>query len=154
MKLDIQSTLEKATEIDNICIDMRGIEALYVARLANGKDYSAKFDEKALSEFVPSRTVSEMLQSWEESIKRRHAEAIEAIKTGLHPTRTFERDIMATTPQGYEYKTGETETVRSKIDRYERGQFKFLAKQLEEQFGKLTFVKIVPKKTKEYLVIQ
>jgi hypothetical protein len=142
MKIDIEPIIEKADKIDRICIDMREIDALYVVRLANGKDYTVKWCRKELESFCPNRTVSEMLQSWEETILRRHAEAVEAVESGLHPTRTFERPIMVVTPSGYEYPSKENETVRSELDRYEKAHFRFVARTLAEEFGKLSFIKI------------
>lgn len=143
MTIDVQPVIEKANDLDAQVLKMREIEALYVVRLASGKDYSTHFDKKSLAEFQPNKTVSEMLESWEETFKRRHAEAVDTIKTGVHPFRTFERDIMAKYKGGGEYKTGETETVPSKIDTYERRHFKYVIKDMEKCFGKLTFVKIV-----------
>jgi len=121
---------------------MRGIEALYVVRTANGVDYSTKFDKESLAEFVPKRTVSEMLKSWEETIKRRYDEAKLAVRSGYHPFRTFERETVLFTPSGHEYKNGEIEIVRSKIDRYEKNHYRHVAEQLEQQFGAMQFVKI------------
>jgi hypothetical protein len=146
MKIDIQPIVELADKFDRICIDMREIEALYVVRLSNGKNYTTKFSKKELDEFLPNKNVSEMLVAWEENINRRHAEAVEAVKSGLHPTQTFERPIMykGTTIDGkaYELPTKETETVRSQLDRYGKANYRREAKDLAEQMGKLSFVKI------------
>jgi hypothetical protein len=143
MKIDIEPIIEKADKFDRTCIDMREIEALYVVRLTNGKNYTVKWDKKEMDSFLPNRTVSEMLKSWEETILRRHSEAIEAVESGLHPTRTFERPIMVKTPSGFEYPSKVTERVRSVLDTYEKNHFRFVAKQLEKEFGKLSFIKIV-----------
>jgi uncharacterized Fe-S center protein len=143
MKIDIQPVIETADKTDRICIDMREIEALYVIRLASGINYTSKFSKKELDEFCPNKTVSEMIQAWEESILRRHAEAVEAVATGLHPTWTFERPIMAVTPNGFEYPTKQTETVRSQLDRNGKANYRREARTLAEEMGKMTFVKIV-----------
>jgi hypothetical protein len=146
MKIDITPIVEKAGDFDSICLTSRHIEELYVVRTANGAQYSTKFDAKSLGDFQPSKTVSEMLKSWEENIIRRCEEATLALSTGLHPTRTFERDIMVTIEKKYvtyECSTGETEIIRSKIDSYERRHFKHLVKALTHQFGSMEFVKII-----------
>lgn len=147
MKIDIQPVIETADKTDRICIDMREIEALYVIRLASGINYTSKFSKKELDEFVPNKTVSEMIQAWEESIVRRHAEAVEAVKTGLHPTWTFERPIMykgtTITGEAYEVPTRQTETVRCELDRYGKANYRREARTLADEMGKMTFVKIV-----------
>ena len=142
MKIDIEPIIEKADEYHRIILDVRGIEALYVVRLANGKDYTVEWEKKEMDTFCPKRTVSEMIQAWEESITRRHAEALEALRTGLHPTYTVTR--LVTHPNSevpvYPHKT---ETVPQQLDYYGKRHFKAVAKSLEAEFGKMTFVKIV-----------
>ena len=146
MKIDITPTIEVADKTDRICIEMREIEALYVVRLANGKDYTTKFSKKELDEFQPNKTVSEMIAQWEKGIHRRYQIAKNAIESGLHPYRTFERPIMfsGTTIHGkpWEAPSGKTERVRSKIDTYERKHYKREMIDRETEFGVMTFIKI------------
>ena len=117
MKIDIQPNIEKASDLDSICIDARCIDALYVVRLADGSDYTTKFDNKSLEEFQTNKTVSEMLASWEENIILRYNTAMEAVKTRIHPTRTFEREIMREIGHGHEIGTGKFETLVKEIDK-------------------------------------
>ena len=142
MKIDIEPIIERANHIDRIVIDVREIEALYVVRLASGKDYTVKWEKKEMDTFCPNKTVSVMIQQWEEGILRRHAEAVEAVKTGLHPTFTVTR--LVTHPNSvvpvYPHKT---ESVPQQLDYYGKKNFKRVIKDLELEFGKMTFVKIV-----------
>jgi hypothetical protein len=146
MKIDLTPKLEQANDTDAICIKMRDIEALYVIRLANGKDYTTKFSKKELDEFQPNKTVSEMISIWEKGIKRRYDIAKNAIETGLHPHRTFERPIMisGTNIKGevWEIPSGKTERVRSNIDSYEKRSFKREMNDREMEFGSMVFIKI------------
>lgn len=142
MKIDIEPIIEKANDIDRIVINMREIEALYVVRLANGKDYTTKWAKKEMDTFCPNKTVSQMIQQWEEGILRRHAEAVEAVKTGLHPTFTTTR--LVTYPNSdvpiYPHKTV---TEPQQLDYYGKKNFKRVIQDLELEFGKMSFVKIV-----------
>jgi hypothetical protein len=136
MKIDIEPITEQAGEMDKICMEMRQIPHLHVVRLASGTDYTVKFDDKELSEFLPKRTVSEMLAMWEEGIKRQYDEAKTALETGLHPTYTVQVLDMFNRPTG--------ETKPKELDRYEKAHFKRVMADREKEFGKLTFHKIVP----------
>ena len=142
MTIDIEPIIEKANEFDRICMDMREIDALYVIRLANGKDYTVKWDLKEMGTFCPKRTVSEMIQAWEESILRRHAEAVEAVKTRLHPTFTVTRFVTYPNSDVPVYPR-QTITEPKTLDYYEKQHFKYVARTLAEDFGKMTFIKIV-----------
>jgi hypothetical protein len=142
MKIDITPIVEVAGHVDAICIEMREIEALYVVRLANGKDYTTKWDKKELESFQPSKTVSQMIKEWEDGIIRRYEIAKNALETGLHPTDTFERPIMIKTPHGFEYPSGKTERVRCELTSYEEKHFKREMVDREAEFGKMTFIEI------------
>ena len=123
MKIDITPIIEVANELEAICLQYRNIDALYKFVYPNGEDLSTMFDAKSLSEFRPSITVSEMINIWEEGILRRYAEALEAVKTKLHPTETFEREIttkfIGKDGIEREFPTGKTETVRVVMDEYQ-----------------------------------
>jgi len=142
MNIDIQPTIEQANDLDAQILSTRGIEALYVVRLHSGEDYTTHFDKQSLAGFQPKRTVSEMMNSWEETFRRRHAEATATLKSGDHPTRTFEREIIEQM-QGFTRNTGRFETVKSKIDKYERAYYKSVVVDMTNCFGNLEFVKIV-----------
>ena len=76
MKIDIDPIIEEGNKTDKICLEMRGLDAFYVIRLANGKDYTVKFESDRLAEFQPKETVSQMMAEWEENIQRRYKEAL------------------------------------------------------------------------------
>jgi hypothetical protein len=136
MKIDIEPIIDKAGELDKICMEMRQIPHLHVVRLASGINYTVKFDDKELAEFLPKRNVSEMLVAWEEGIKRQYDEAKTALETGLHPTFTVQVLDFLKRPTG--------ETKPKELDRYEKAHFKRVMVDREKEFGKLTFHKIVP----------
>jgi hypothetical protein len=122
---------------------MREIEALYVIRLSNGKDYSVKFDKKEMDSFQPNKTVSEVIKSWEDNIQRRYDEAVKAIETGLHPTARVNVPIMITLLHGGEYPTGKYTSERKQLDVYEKRHFKKMIAELPNEFGLMQFIKIV-----------
>lgn len=143
MKIDINPIIEEANNTDRICMDMRDIEALYVVRLANGKDYTVKFDKKSLDEFQPSKTVSEMLIDWEDNILRRYNEAVKAVETGLHPTDRVNVPIMIELAHGHSIPSGKMTTEKRELDRYEIKHYESVIANLPKEFGKLTFHKLV-----------
>lgn len=143
MQIDIEPIIEKANSTDAICMEFRNIDALYVIRLANGKDFTIKWDSKGLNDFQSRRTISEMIDMWEKGIIRRYKIAENALKTGLHPTNTFERPITVKLSNGFEYPTGKTERVRCELDSYGKEHFKSEMVNRELEFGKMIFVKII-----------
>ena len=140
MKIDIEPVIEKANELDRICMDMRGIDALYVIRYANGKDCTVKWSRAEIATFVPNSTVSEMIERWEQGTIDRYNEICKTLETGLHPTWT--KSVPVLDSRGN--KTGRYNTVPESIDTYhQRSGWERQKSQVAEQFGKLTFVKIV-----------
>jgi hypothetical protein len=142
MRIDITPRIEEASDSYKTTIKFRGIDALYVVRLANGKDYTTKMSSKELEEFQPSKTVSEMISSWEANILRRYEIAKEALRTKLHPTFTVEVKLYNEV-SGHKFYTGETETQPKQLDQYEKANFKRQMKDLEMEFGTMEFVKII-----------
>lgn len=141
MKIDIDPIIQPANELEKAVIEMREIEALYVVKLANGKEYTVQWDKKGLAEFQTSRTVSEMLQIWEDGIRNRYEVAKGALATGLHPLHTVKRQLFY---PGTEIPMADKfETVPKQLDWYEKRYFKLEMKDREQEFGKLTFHKIV-----------
>jgi hypothetical protein len=86
MKLDIEPTIEKATGLNKIKMQMMEIDALYVVRLANGDEYTVTWDRKGLEEFQPKANISDVMKSWEESILRTIKTNKKAAETRKHPT--------------------------------------------------------------------
>jgi len=65
MKIDIQPTIKLATDKGvNLALDVYD-KPLYAIERADGTQFSATFDPDQLAGFCPSKTVSEMLTSWE-----------------------------------------------------------------------------------------
>lgn len=142
MKIDVTPTIEKANDLDKECITMRGIDALYYVKLANGTRYSIKWDAKGLGEFQPSKTVSEMLKSWEANIISRYEIAKKAIESGFHPTRM--KQILVSTTEYFmdTKKHWEEGDEPAKLNSYERKHFKLMMVHREKEFGALTFVQV------------
>jgi beta-galactosidase/beta-glucuronidase len=144
MKVDIEPIVEQAVDIDAIALDMRNEPFFYIVRLANGDDYTVKWTRKEIQEFQPSKTVSQMIKEWEESILRRYEEAKTALETNLHPTRTEQVLDFLKRPTG--------ETRPKVLDRYEKAHFNRVMGDMKKQFGSMVFVKIKaqPKTLKPY----
>jgi len=146
MKIDITPIIELGEGTNRIAIDMRNISGLYVFRLANGKDYTTLFSPKELEEFQPSKNVSEMIKEWEDNIKRRHETCVKCIETGLHHTNTTIHKVMKniSLPNGQiiEMPTGETEIRPVVLRKDWIDSYKNEARELAEQFGKISFIKI------------
>ena len=145
MRIDIEPTLEVANDFDAQCIKMREIDALYVVRLANGDDYSTKFDLKSLDDFQPKRTVSEMMTSWRDNILRRIKIYTKALKYNQHPTQKKLNVDTGRTIRRY----GETVPVMEYGDDPEeltdeqRKYFKSFIHELTEEKGSMELVKII-----------
>ena len=139
MKIDITPTIEKANERDSICIRMREIPCLYEIRLASGKVLSTQFDDKSLSEFLPNKTVSEVLKSWEENFHIRYNRAKEALSSGLHPSFTVEEKVLV---NGINFG-GKTRTVPAPLNQYTTEHMKNEMIEMEKCFGGLQFIKII-----------
>ena len=141
MIIDCEPIIEVATGINRVAIDIREIGALYVARLANGEDYSTTFDAKELVLFQPKKTVSEMLKSWEDGLQREYETAINAVETGIHPYWKAQRKVMD--PVFKHYWTGKYEECDYILNEDGIKSFKNIAERLSKKLGKLTFHKLI-----------
>jgi ribosomal protein L31 len=142
MKIDINPVLRQTTPTEKIILEMRGILCLYVVLTHDGNEYSVQFDEKSLSEFCPSRTVSEMLKSWETGFKRQIAEYQKALKTNIHPYWTHTAKVMIDKGKSWERWNGRYEEVPLEMDKSQRVFFQSEIDRLKAKSGPLTFVKI------------
>ena len=133
MKIDCDYVIEKADDLTKIVLNMREIPVLYVIKLANGTEYTVKFDEESLARFCPNETVSHMMTAWEESIKNTHSLYCEAVKTKIHPYWTSRKKNL---------ETGKDEIVGQKMTQYQIDVLKIQISSLEEKMGKMYFVKI------------
>lgn len=134
MEIDVTPIIEKASGVDKALIEMYDMECLYVFNCENGERYSRVMTQKDLDEFVPSKSVSEIITQWEEGIDRRLGVALRAAETGLHPI--FKDDV-----------TDDEGNVTGSVPRplTEDGiiNFKREAEDLKEQLGEIKFVKLV-----------
>lgn len=142
MKIDIEPTIEKATGLDKLRMETQGIDALYFVRLANGSEFTVKWDRIGLESFLPRETVSEAMKRWEEGIVRTIETNKKAAETGQHPTwtqpvyenveyngRVVDKKIVGQKP--YELSESSIES------------FKLMVERGVEKLGKMEFVKLV-----------
>ena len=143
MKIDITPIIETANETDKLILKWREIPAFYVVKLANGEVFSTKFSPKELDEFCPNKTVSEMLQGWENRFIELHKQYTDAVSTGIHPLWTHTAKVMEKThPFLPEKWTGKYEEVDLQMTKSQIKYFSEEAERLKLQFGKMQFVKI------------
>jgi hypothetical protein len=88
MKIDIEPTIEIASGLDKLRLQTKELDALYFVRLANGSEFTVKWDKDGLKSFQPNKTISEMMKQWEEGIIRTIETNKKAAETGEHPTWT------------------------------------------------------------------
>jgi hypothetical protein len=149
MKIDIKPNIRTANETEKVIIEVREIPALYNVLTSDGNPFSVMFDDKSLAEFVPSRTVSEMLKNWEEGINRQLNLYKNSIKQNIHPYWTRTAKTMVHYPQ----YAGTPELEYRWNGKYHdepvqmtKEQIKFFQKEverLEKIKGPLTFEKVV-----------
>ena len=93
MKIDINFEVEKASETLKLCMDIRGINCIYVARYPNGVQ-CFELDETEINNFCPKKTVSEVLKEEEGRINAEYNRAIEESKGNYlnsHQIKGYER---------------------------------------------------------------
>lgn len=139
MKIDIEPRIEIADEFHRIVLDTREIPALYVIRLANGEDFSVKFEHDEMQSFLPSKTVSETIKMWEEGIIRQCEIYKKSIETGIHPCWKSSRKIINPITQIW---TGRYEECDYIMNKSEIESFQRLLELTEKKLGKMEFVKI------------
>jgi len=143
MEIDITPTTEAATELQETIISSRGIDCLYQVKLASGEPHTVQFDAKSLDEFQPKRTVSEMIQIWEDGIKDKIDTYTNALKINQHPTNKKWVESGE-----FKWKYGSKVPVfietdePAELDDYDRKGFKLHIHRLNEQKGKMQFIKI------------
>ena len=142
MKIDVNPRIVEANEIQKLMLELRGIDCLYIVCLANGCEYTVTWTRKELDEFCPNKTVSEMLKTWEEGIKRQHDLYVSSLETGLHPYHT--KIIQIELPKNsYSFAKPKFETVPIELTKQSKEYFTKAVEKLKQQFGELYLVKIV-----------
>ncbi len=141
MIIDIEPIIEKTNdETIRYLMELNKYKEMYVFRLENGENYSRIMTKKNFEEFVPSHSVSEMIKGWENSIKSQYNQAVKAAKTGLHPSFV---DIIYDVHPITGKKLDTFTTVPRKLDAESKEVYLKRAKSLEQQFGKISFIKLV-----------
>ena len=138
MVIDIEPIVTPASDTIKIAMEMNGETERYVVRLANGNDYSITFTVKGLEEFLPNRTVGEMLVAWEEGLQREYDRAVNVVLTGIHPEWKSRAENPNWKP--FEPKTIE---VPYTLNKQQIKSWAYHAERKKLQLGKLTFHKLV-----------
>lgn len=145
MDIDIQPKIEILPE--NKRYFLVDEDALYVFRLANGKDYSVRFTRSTLDQFLKGKKVSEQIKEWEDTFIRRREEAEKAIKTGKHPKFTKSEAVVIASKgmDGVirEFKTGKYKQVPVELNKDEINNFKKVVELMKENEGPITLIKLV-----------
>jgi hypothetical protein len=139
MKIDIDPILEKAEGFKRVVLETREIPRLYVVRLASGVDYSVEFDDKSIAEFQPNKTVSEMINSWEEGLQREYDMYCKAVETGIHPSWKSQKKVLHPITGTW---TGKCEEVDYIMNKGEIEGMKVMIGRAKAKLGKLSFVQI------------
>lgn len=87
MIIDIIPQVRKATQIECIAMELYNDEYRYVF-MRGDVEFSVQFTEKTLSEFIPKRSVSEMLVSWYNGLVAEWQRFQTAVETRQHPLWT------------------------------------------------------------------
>src|SRR5689334_13908184 len=105
MIIDVTPQVRQANEIETIAMLAYGDTERYVF-MRGDVEHSVQFTEKTLAEFIPKRSVSEMLKSWYESLIRDYNYFQKAVETRQHPvwTTTMKDPDSVGLGAGYNYK--------------------------------------------------
>ena len=131
MIIDIEPIEMKADEFYSVALKERNLECFYCFLLQNGDQYSTMFEPKEMELFCPSKTVSEMMNNWEESIQREYEKYAKAVKTVKHP---FWRKTILT-------DDGVKISVLEDLNKESLEAFQMFKDIEEKKIGKLKFVK-------------
>lgn len=141
MKIDIEPIIEIATGLDKLRLQTQGLDALYFVRLANGAEFTVKWDRDGLENFLPNKTVSEMMKLWEEGIIRDIEKNKKAVETGEHPTWT--QPVYEDVEYFGRFKKKQIGTKPYKLNDYSIENFKMFVERDIKKLGKMEFVKLV-----------
>lgn len=149
MKIDLQPKIRLANDFEKIVLETREIPAIYNVLTSDGKQFSTMFDDKSLAEFLPNKTVSEMLKSWQEGIGRQIELYKNSIKLGIHPYWTATKKTMVHYPQyagnpELEYRwNGKYHEEPMQLNKIQKKFFLSEIERLEKISGELVFEKVV-----------
>ena len=149
MEIDIKPKLRLANEREKTILEMREIPALYNVLTSDGKEFSVMWDDKSLAEFCPSRTVSEMLKSWQQGFIDKIELYKKSVELNIHPWWTVTKKTMVHYPQyaGHpelEYRwNGKYHEAPYEMTKAQNRFFQSEIKKFEAINGELTFEKIV-----------
>ena len=91
MQIDVTPKVIIATGSIRTIIDVCDKEALYYIGADEDTVFSTIWDRKTLAEFQPNKTVSEMLKTWQDGVKRRIEFIEEIIVSNKEPYRPYEK---------------------------------------------------------------
>lgn len=143
MKIDVTPIKYQADDYHTTVLKARGLTEYYVVKLQNGYNFYGPHALHELEQFQPSKTVSEQLISWEESIKRKYDVAFEAVRTKRHPIYKVWSTRMVVHKWGSHLieESYETDEYR-RLDKYDIANYKAVMKKLLPQLGKMEFATI------------
>jgi hypothetical protein len=136
---DTEIFVAEPTEIDLICMEMRGLSELYVFRFDNEEnDYSVKFTSKELAEFRPKDTVEGFILGTYDNFKRLISLYEKSIENNTHPEWTYEKKIVQII-NGVEFVTNKTETTPTQLTKSQREYYQKEIDIKKRRLGKLKF---------------
>jgi hypothetical protein len=139
MIIDVTPQVRQANNIETIAMNLYGETERYVF-MRGDVEFSVQFTPKKLKEFIPKKTVSEMLVSWFQGLVTEYERFQKAVDTRQHPTWT-------TTQKDPEYKgfnkNYQMITVPYSLNDREVENFKGYATKAKAKIQPITFWKIV-----------
>lgn len=138
MIIDVTPQVRKANEFETIAMLAYGDTERYVF-MRGDVEFSVQFTPKALEEFLPKRTISEMLVSWFQGLVAEYERYQKAVDTRQHP-------VWTTTQKDPNYKgfnkNYEMITVPYPLNDREVENFKGYAARAKAKIKPITFWKI------------
>lgn len=128
MRIDFVTECRPATDLEKIAMDMYGDYQRYEILTSDGKQYSIQWNFKSLDEFLPKKSVSEVLKDWQNNFIRLIAEYKDCIKYNQHPNWT-------TTQYYYTFERGRTFPVEHTFERPQqitKSQREYFQKEIEK----------------------
>ena len=142
MKIDINPTIQQATAEEKMILDIYNQSCYYIFYSSDGESVSVKFSPKTLEEFIPNKTVSQVMEMWQEGYKRQYEEAVHALEVGLSPWRTKSvyKDIVK---YGHVVDKEYIGEEPAPLTDDGRKHYEGVVSKLSKKLGQISFVKIV-----------
>lgn len=94
MRIDLNPYVRRASPLEQTIMEIREISSLYVCLTSDGNEFTVQWDSKSLELFCPSRSVSEMLQSWQDGLIREYQLLVNSVNSGIHPYHTKREQVL------------------------------------------------------------